>query len=84
MVGVRVVVTIGKRSKDIVIVMHRDAQLLEVVFTLCPAGRFSCLLDCWQKQGNQDCDNGNHDQQLDQCESAPGEFQVWHEKGRLC
>ncbi len=55
---------------DFVEVVQSDAELLEVVFAGRPPGRFPRLLNSRQEQGDQDCNDGNHHQQLDQGESS--------------
>jgi Na+-transporting NADH:ubiquinone oxidoreductase subunit NqrB len=51
-------------------IVDSKRQLFEVVLALCPACRFTGLLNGRQQQGNQDGDDGNHNQQFDQCETA--------------
>lgn len=46
------------------VVMHGQAELLQVVFALGPSGGLARLLDRWQQQCDQHGDNGNHHQQL--------------------
>ena len=53
----------------IVVVMDREAQLFEVVFALSPARSFSSLLNCWQQQGDQDGNDGDHDEQFNESEA---------------
>ena len=48
------------------IVVHRQADLLQVVDALHPAGRLAGRLHGRQQQGDQDGDDGDHHQQLDQ------------------
>jgi hypothetical protein len=45
-------------------------QLLHVVLAGTPTSRFTSLLDSWQKQGNQNGDDGDHHQEFNQCEST--------------
>src|SRR5439155_27385786 len=45
---------------------HGDADLLEVVGALRPAGGLAGRLDRWQQQGNEDRDDGDHHEKLDQ------------------
>ena len=44
------------------VVVEGEAQLLEVVFALGPAGRLTDLLHGRQEQADQDGDNGDHDE----------------------
>ena len=53
----------------IMVVVHRQANLLQIVFALRAPGRFTCLLNGWQQQGNQDRNDGNDHQQLNQCKT---------------
>jgi hypothetical protein len=48
-----------------------DAQLLEVILTAHPPGRFAGGLDGGQEQGHEHTDDGNNDQQLDKRERLP-------------
>jgi hypothetical protein len=50
--------------------MNADAELLQVVDALRAPGGFPRRLDRRQQQSNQDADDGNHDQQLNQRETA--------------
>jgi hypothetical protein len=53
--------------------------LLEIVPALRPPGRFARLLNRGQQQGNQDRNDGDHDEQLDQRETrTPFVFRVLH------
>jgi hypothetical protein len=56
--------------------MDRQAQLLEVISALGPTSRFTCGLDRWQQERDQDGDDGNDYQQLDQGETASHSFHV--------
>ena len=42
--------------------MHRQADLFEVVDALGAPGRLAGRLYRWQQEGNQDPDDGDHDQ----------------------
>jgi hypothetical protein len=55
-----------QRFAHVVIVLHGQADLLEVVGALGTPGRFAGGLHGRQEQRDQDADNRNHDQQLDQ------------------
>ncbi len=59
----------GERAVRIVIVVHRQADLLQVVEARRAAGRLAGLLHGGQKQGNQNADDGNYHQQLDEGET---------------
>jgi hypothetical protein len=50
--------------------VQRETNLLHVVLTLRSASSFAGLLNCWQQQGDQNRDDGNHHQQFDQCKST--------------
>src|SRR5262249_36991484 len=51
-------------------VVDRQAVLLQVVGALRPPGRLAALLHGGQEQADQDRDDRDHDQQLDQGETA--------------
>ena len=53
-----------ERRNGLVIVVHRQADLLEVVDALGPAGRLAGRLHGRQEQGDQHGDDGDHHQQL--------------------
>ena len=55
---------------DIVVVVQCQSDLLEVVFALRSASSFTSLLHGWQKQRDQNRDDGNDHQKFDECESA--------------
>src|SRR5262249_8798190 len=48
-----------------------QANLLQIVATLCSVSRRAHLLHSRQQKSNQNGNNGDHDQQLYQCECAP-------------
>jgi hypothetical protein len=50
--------------------MGGQAQVLEIVFALRTPRCFPCLLNGREKEGDQNGDDCDHDQQLDQRESA--------------
>jgi len=52
--------------------MDRQAELLDVVDALRPAGGLAGRLHRREEQGDQDGDDGDHHQKLDQRESASG------------
>src|SRR5262245_2598004 len=54
---------------NVVVVVNRESQLLEVVLTLDSSCRLASCLDGRQEQRNQNTDDRNDDQQLDQRES---------------
>ena len=47
------------------VVVHRNANLFELICALGPPGGRSGRLDRWQQQSNQDSDDRDHNQQLD-------------------
>jgi hypothetical protein len=53
-------------------IVKSDSELFHVVAAARAASRFAGLLHGWQQQGDQDCDDRNHDQQFDQRETTPG------------
>ena len=61
---------------DVVVVHHRQPQLLQVVDALRASGGLARRLDGGQEQRDQDGDDGDHDQQLDQREAALTHFHV--------
>ena len=60
----------GRTLFDSCIIVHRQADLLQVVDALDPPGRLACRLHGGQQQGDQDRDDRDHDQKLDQGESG--------------
>ena len=61
----------GRVLMRVVIAVGGQADLLEVVGALDPAGGLADLLHRRQQQADQDGDDGDDDQQLDQREAAP-------------
>ena len=55
---------------DAVIVVHRQADLLQVIQALRAPGRLARRLHGRQEQGDQHADDGDHDQQFDQRETG--------------
>lgn len=55
---------------QVVVIVQRQTDLLEVILTLRSPGSLSRLLDCRKQQCDEDGDNGNDDEQFDQRESA--------------
>ncbi len=53
-----------ERAIDVVIVVHRQANLLQVVAALHSPRRFARRLHRWQQQGDQNADDGNNNQEL--------------------
>ncbi len=60
----------GKHIVNVVVIVQRDSDLLEIVTTLSPPCRFTRLLDCRQQERNQNCNDCDDHQQFNQCESA--------------
>ena len=67
----------GEKEKErlqafegVVIIVQRQADLLEVVRTAHAIGGLAHLLHGGEEQTNQDGDDGNHDQQFDEREAA--------------
>src|SRR6516225_128005 len=64
--------------KGVVIIVHGQSNLLEIVLALHAVGGFANLLHGGQQQAYQDGNDGNHHQQLDQGE-APARPPTWSE-----
>jgi hypothetical protein len=60
-----------EHPEDVVIVVHGNAELLQVVAALRPAGRFAGGLDGGKQQGDEDRDNRDYHQQLNQRKTSP-------------
>jgi hypothetical protein len=54
-----------------VVVIQRQAKLLQVVATLSAPRGFSCHLNRWQQERDQDRNDRNDDEQLNQREPFP-------------
>jgi len=54
----------------LVIVMNRQSQLFQIIQATDASGCFPGFLDSRQQQGNQNGNNGNHDQQFNEGKSA--------------
>jgi hypothetical protein len=54
----------------IVVGVHRQAQLLEVVSAAAPSPRLACRLHCGQKQPDEHADDGDHHKQFDERETV--------------
>src|SRR5262245_10783868 len=67
-----------KRIKAGFVVVHRQAQLLEIVATLRASGRFARLLHSRKEQRHQDRNNGNDDEQLDESKT-PATYPALHD-----
>jgi hypothetical protein len=66
--------------------MSCQDDLLEVVFALRATGSFASLLHGGQQQGNENRDDGDHNQQFDQGKATGPAIQGTHENdstGRL-
>lgn len=63
----------GKRSMIAFVIMYSEPELLHVVAALQPIRRFANLLHRGQQQADQDCNDRNHDQELDQGKSETPE-----------
>jgi hypothetical protein len=59
---------IRKRPARVVVVVHGQAELLEVVAARHACCRLADFLDGRQEQANEDGDDGNHHQELNQRE----------------
>ena len=60
----------------VVVVVQRQAELLEVVLALGPVGRLADLLDGGQEQADQDRDDRDDDEQLDERERGPASHEM--------
>jgi hypothetical protein len=56
------------------IIVHREAELFEIVGALRATGCLASGLNGRQEQGDQDGNDCNHHQQLDQREASSGSF----------
>src|SRR5207249_8044527 len=56
----------GQRVVHVMVIVAGQGQLLEIVTTGHPGGRFANLLDRGQEQTNQNSNDGNYHQQLDE------------------
>jgi hypothetical protein len=54
----------------VVVIVKREGDLLEVVHALHAMGRFPRPLDGWDEQSNQGANDGDHDEQLDECQGT--------------
>ena len=52
------------------IIQHRQTNLFHVVRALKTPRGLPCCLNRWQKQSDQDADNGDHHEQFDESKSA--------------
>ena len=68
------------------IIVHGQPHLLQVIFTLRPAGRLPSLLNSRQQQGNQHRNNRDDNQQFNQGKSSAcghGDYRsIWDEAGK--
>ena len=60
-----------------VVVVQCQAQLLEIVGALCPAGGLACRLDRGQQQRDEDADDGDHHQEFHKCETEISDSCAW-------
>jgi hypothetical protein len=66
-----------------VVVVHRDSDHFQIRFALCLPRGFSCLLNRRKQQRDKNCDNRNHDQQLNESEGPTIRFESKHEQSLL-
>ena len=59
-------------------IVHRKAELLDVVLALRAAGSFSRLLNGWEQERDKDANNGDDDEELDERKSTPWRLVVYH------
>src|SRR5262249_9298229 len=62
---------VRQTAHGILVVVHGQAKLFEVVLGLGAGGGLADFLHGRQQQADQDGDDGNHHQQLDQGETTP-------------
>jgi hypothetical protein len=55
---------------NVMVVVKRQPNLPEIVLARRSAGRFACRLHCRNEDSDENADDGDHDQQLDDCESS--------------
>ena len=60
----------GQRAEGVVVILHGEPELLQVVHALGPPRRLARRLHCRQEQRDQDGDDGDHHQKFDQGEGA--------------
>jgi hypothetical protein len=63
-------IVVRKTIEDIVVVVKRQAKLLQVIFALRPTCCLTRLLYGRQQQRHKDGNDGNHDQKFDQSKSG--------------
>jgi hypothetical protein len=61
-----------------VVIVQRQANLLEVVTAAHSPCCFPSSLDGWKKQTNQNADDGNHHQELHKREALTGFVVLFH------
>jgi hypothetical protein len=61
---------VGKYLEGVGVIVHRDAELFEMVRALHPPRSLAGRLDRGQEQCHQDANDCNHDEQLDECEAS--------------
>ena len=49
---------------DVMIVVNRESNLLQITLALRPPRGLPRLLDCWQQQRNQNCNDRNDYEQF--------------------
>nr|WP_246106169.1 hypothetical protein [Rosistilla ulvae] len=57
---------------SVVIVVHGQSELLQLIAALKPPRRFTRLLHRWQQQPNQYSNNGNDHQQFYESKTSAG------------
>ena len=74
----------GEAAIGALVVEERQADLLQVVGALDPAGRLAGRLDGRKQQGDQDRDDRDDDQELDEREATPAGGIIVFSSGCLC
>jgi len=60
--------------------MQGQSNLFQIILALKPGGRLPDLLDGWQQQTHQNCDDGDDDEQFDQCEATTAGMAADHDQ----
>jgi hypothetical protein len=63
---------VWKYAECVRVIVHRDAELFELVRALRPPRRLASRLDCRQQQSNEHTNDGDDDEQFDKRKRADG------------
>jgi hypothetical protein len=61
---------VRKTIEDIVLVVKRQAKLLQMILALRPASGLTSLLHGGQQKRYKNGNDGNHDKEFDQCKAV--------------